>query len=167
MDGMVVALVKNCLDSHLPVVLFGQMGGDLIHDGLNHRLGGLLGEVELGDLLFVTLQLLLGLGVDVIMLVVDMLELDETDSGHLFQVMLFSQILDQVITEFDQDALVSEPMEVLDICGLNSLECFVELFVELVAVVDQGWQDLGLDELEVLSISINLFVPSFGWRFRR
>lgn len=95
------------------------------------------------------------------MFVVDMVQLDNTDSCSFLLIVLSNQIGHQGITELDQLALVSESEQVLQTLLIEGLECFVKLLVKFVDKVDKSWQDLEIVALE--SVNINSFIFSFNW----
>jgi len=71
-------------------------------------------EVEVIKLLWLTLECLLGLGVNRIMLVVDLIKLDDTNMSNLLMILMLLEMLHNLVAHLDKKAFVSQSLEILD-----------------------------------------------------
>jgi len=71
-------------------------------------------EVEVIKLLWLTLERLLGLGVNRIMLVIDLIKLDDTNVSNLLMILMLLEMLHNLVAHLDKKAFVSQSLEILD-----------------------------------------------------
>lgn len=103
MDSMVINLLKSGLNFHFLLAVLD----DRLNNIINHLLTRLLMEIYLLQFVSFALQCLLSLGVDLIVLVVDMIKLDQTNSCNLYRVRELSEVSHELITQLNQQALIS------------------------------------------------------------
>mmetsp|Transcript_30561 Transcript_30561/g.46858 ORF Transcript_30561/g.46858 Transcript_30561/m.46858 type:complete len:536 (-) Transcript_30561:788-2395(-) len=135
-DGQVVGLQHDGLQFEL-------QGGSLQdqgHEVVNQLGRGLGGHVELGLLLGLEG---LGLLVEGVTLVVDVLQLDHSDTSQLLLVFELAEEGGQRVALLEEQALVTEAVHVVQSVGLHGLESLQQLLVELLDEGDDGGQDLG------------------------
>jgi len=99
-------------------------------------------------LVWLVLELLLGLGVQAIIFVVNVLQLDKSNLCNLFLVTHLLQVCDQVVALLKKSAFVSETQKILHSLGWNFLESSVQLLIELVNEVDHSGKNLLVTRLE-------------------
>ena len=76
----------------------------------NNLLSWLFHEVEILQSIWLALEGLFSLGVDRVMLIIDLIELDETNLGNLLVVFMFLEVLNNLVAHLDEEALVSKSM---------------------------------------------------------
>jgi len=73
-----------------------------------------------------------------------MLQLEKGNTWCLFFVIDISEEEEHVITLFEEEAFIPEPVEVLHRVSGHWLESSVQLPFEFLNEVDQGWKDRGV-----------------------
>lgn len=97
MDSMVIHLQKSGSDFHL-LITVGDNGLDYFVDDF---LTWVFKEVDFFEFVWLTFQSFFGFGVDLIMLVVNVLQLYETNSGYLHRVRELTKVCHQSIALLD------------------------------------------------------------------
>jgi len=97
MHSMVVYLEKHSPDFHFLIAI----SDDSLDNIVNDFLTWVFEEVDFFEFVWLTLQSFLCFSVDLIMLVVDVVKLDETNSSYLDRVRELSKICHQSITLLD------------------------------------------------------------------
>jgi hypothetical protein len=75
-------------------------------------------------------------------------EFQDGNLGCFLLLIVLDEVFHDDIALLQEKAFVSDSVEVLDVGLVQVLECFVELRLELVHVVDQCWEDLFVVSLE-------------------
>ena len=104
MNGVMVALSEDGLDLESST----QMVGSKSHEVFDNFLRWLIHKIELLKLFWLVLESSLGLLIEVIILIVDVLKLDEADSGNLLPFLMFLKEFDHSVALLDKEALVSQ-----------------------------------------------------------